>query len=91
MDWQLAITINVMALSAFSIVFSVMRWRAADIPWLAIHAAILVIGGAGLSSGFAHTGTVLAAIFVPFVLLPGYLVLRGNRATSRVEYVIAAR
>lgn len=91
MDWQLAITLNVMALSAFSIVFSLMRWRFADVPWLLIHAAILAIGGLGLYTGFAQTGTVLGAIFFPFVLLPGYLVLRSNRAASHGDYMTSAR
>lgn len=91
MDWQLAITLNVMALSAFSILFSLMRWRFADVPWLLIHAAILALGALGLYTGFEQTGTVLGAIFFPFVLLPGYLVLRSNRAAARGDYASSAR
>jgi hypothetical protein len=52
MDWQLAIAINVMALSAFSVVFGLLRWRQADKTFLATHTGILLVGAAGLYSGF---------------------------------------
>lgn len=91
MDWQLAIAINVMALSAFSIVFSLLRWRLADKSWIALNGLILIAGAAGLYTGFAHTGVLLAAVFLPLILLPGYLVARGNRAMDRSEYAKAAR
>ena len=90
MDWQLAIAINVMALSAFSVVFGLLRWRQADKTFLAMHAAILLVGAAGLYSGFAYTGTLLSGMFL-VVVLPGYLMLRANRATRAADYQRAAK
>ena len=48
-DWQLAIAIDVMALSVFSVVFGLLRWRQADKTFFATHAAILLVGAAAFA------------------------------------------
>lgn len=91
MDWQLAIAINVMALSAFSIVFALMRWRTLQWSWLWLHIAVLALGSAGLYLGFEQTGSAVAALFAPFVALPSYFLLRSNRAVAQGDYAGAAQ
>lgn len=79
MDVQAIVALNLMALSALSIVMSLQQRARGDRLWLAVNAAVIAAGLAGLMADWRWTGVVVAALFVPLVLAPSVLFLLAQK------------
>lgn len=91
MDWELIIAVNLMMVSFLVLVFGLMNRHNADGTMLALHAAVIIAGGLAIYYGYAHAGTLTAAIFVPFILAPGLLLSVSTRAQAMAQSGRAAR
>ena len=77
MDLQLFLGLNALTLSAMAIAAIVIYrpgggtdWLAANGPWLAVNAAVVMIGGLTLWLAPAWTGWAVLSLFLPFVVAP---------------------
>ncbi len=91
MDWQLVIAINVMMLSFIALLFGLLSRQYGDVSMMVLHALVVAAGGAALYAEFAHAGTLVGALFLGLIVVPGLLLQRSSRAYLEARYADAAR
>ena len=91
MDNQFLVAVNIMVFSALIIAFAVsQRGRHVSLNALAVHVVVLALGGLALALGWSQPGTMLAAVFLPFVIVPGVLLYVSQRRSNMAKPAAAA-
>lgn len=82
MDVQTFIAVNLMAVSAVAIVFSLIQQRpwTTGVSWVIANGVVLGVGGLALTAAPTWAGVVVAAVFCPLVAAPIVLAVLANRA-----------
>ena len=79
MELQLFLAINAMTVSAIAIAGTLLYRQFNHIAWLAVNAAVLIVGAIALAFFERQAGTLVCIVFVPLVLAPVVFSTLANR------------
>lgn len=91
MDVQLIVAVNLMALSALSLLLALLQRRSEMTPFAIVNALVIVAGAAALYWLPQYVGAIVALVFTPFVAAPVALTALQARMTRAGRLEAAAR
>lgn len=91
MDFQLILAVNLMAISALSLLAALIQRRSDALSFAAVNALVLLAGAAALRLAPDHAGVIVAFLFLPFVAAPMIFGAQQNRMSRLGRLDKAAR
>jgi rhomboid protease GluP len=91
MDWQFIVAVNVVAVSLLTLVAGLLNRQGSNLSMLLLHGLIVAVGAGALYFELPYAGTLLAAMFLILIALPGLLLHASNRNFRLARHGAAAR